>query len=221
MSRPNTRLMCWRILRLQLGLFLFACSIATMLEAKIGLDPWSSFHEGASAQLGCSFGTVVVCTGLLLISLSWFVLRVRPGIGTVCNMLFIGPWLDLLRTFEWFPRHAAGLQGALQFLCGLLLCGLATVTYIGARLGAGPRDGFNMGLARRLDHSLRRTRVTVELVVLGLAWLLGGSIGLGTVMFALLMGPIMQTSLRVFGVSADPSPQTESRRPGAEGGGLG
>jgi uncharacterized membrane protein YczE len=194
-----------QMLQLQVGLLLFACAIATMLEARIGLDPWSSFHWGASTQLGLSFGRVTQGTGLLLIAVSWLVLRVRPGIGTICNMLIIGPWLDLVRAQDWFPRYAGGVAGVSQFLIGLFLCGLATGVYVGAKLGAGPRDGFVIGLAYRLETSIRATRIGVEITVLLASALIGGSIGLGTVLFALLMGPIMQTSLRLFGVIHDPS----------------
>lgn len=192
--------------RLQLGLFLFACAVATMLEAKIGLDPWSALHEGLSEQLDWTFGRVTQSIGLLLIVFSLITLRVRPGVGTICNMLFIGPWLDYLRTMDWFPRFAGGLPGIIQFLCGLCIMGLASAVYIGARLGAGPRDGFVMGLSIRLQKSLGAMRITVELTVLVAAFFLGGTIGLGTVIFALLMGPIMQTALKVFGLSKDPSP---------------
>ncbi len=199
-------------LRLQLGLFLFACAVATMLEARIGLDPWSALHEGVSGQLGWTFGRVTQSMGLLLIVFSLITLRVRPGIGTICNMLFIGPWLDFLRTLDWFPRFAEGIPGTLQFLVGLCIMGLASAVYIGARLGAGPRDGFVMGLSIRLHKSLRLVRIAVELTVLLAAFLCGGSIGLGTVIFALLMGPIMQTALRVFHISKDPSPAWRNPR---------
>ncbi|MHC5063726.1 MAG: YczE/YyaS/YitT family protein [Planctomycetota bacterium] len=202
-------------LRLQLGLFLFACAVATMLEAKIGLDPWSALHEGLSDQLGWSFGRVTQSMGLLLIVFSLITLRVRPGIGTVCNMLFIGPWLDFLRTLDWFPRFAGGLPGTLQFLLGLCIMGLASAVYIGARLGAGPRDGFVMGLSIRLQKSLRAVRIGVELTVLLAAFFLGGTIGLGTVIFALLMGPIMQTALKIFRLSKDPSPSWRTPQAGS------
>ena len=197
----------WRHMgRLQLGLFLFGLSVALMLEARIGLDPWSSFHEALSIHSGLSFGRVSQGVGLVLIVFSGFVLSVKPGIATVCNMLIIGPWIDLLREQTWFPGHDGGVMGTVQFLAGILVMGLATAVYIGARLGAGPRDGLAMGLARKVGRSLRLTRNTVEVTVLIVAAFLGGSIGLGTVLFAALMGPTMQASLRLFSVSHDPSP---------------
>ena len=192
--------------RLQVGLFLFGLGVAILLEARIGLDPWSAFHEGTSAQVGWSFGRVSQAAGALLIVSSWFAFEVRPGIGTVCNMPLVGPWIDLLRVQAWFPEATSRVAGTLQFLVGMLVLGLGTAVYIGARMGAGPRDGFVLGLSSKSGRSVRRTRIEVELVVLGVALLVGGSIGLGTVLFALLMGPIMQTFLRLLRVSHDPSP---------------
>jgi uncharacterized membrane protein YczE len=191
-----------RFARLQIGLFLFAFSISLMLESTIGLDPWSSFHDGLSARVGLSFGRISQLTGLMLIAISAALLRVRPGVGTVFNMAVIGPWLDLLRVQAWFPGWDGGVMGVTQFLGGMLLMGLATGLYIGANMGAGPRDGFVLGLAVRLKRSVRATRITVEVVVLVLAWFAGGALGLGTVLFALGMGPVMQASLRIMRVRA-------------------
>lgn len=193
--------------RLQLGLFLFGAAITLMLEAHIGLDPWSSFHEALSVHTGLSFGRISQSVGLLIILGSGLFLAVRPGIATVLNMLLIGPWVDLLRPQPWFPRADGGVVGTFQFLAGIAVLGLGTAVYIGAKLGAGPRDGLAMGLSRRIGRSLRRTRIGIEVLVLAGAFLLGGSIGLGTLLFALLMGPTMQASLRVFRVSHDPSPR--------------
>jgi uncharacterized protein len=201
------RLFGTRFLRLNLGLFLYAAAVATMLEANIGLDPWTALHQGVSAHLGISIGRVTQITGLGLIILSWLFLAVRPGLGTLLNMLIIGPWLDLLREQPWFPTATGPVGGALQFLCGILIMGFATAVYIGARFGAGPRDGFAMGLAHRVKRSLRTTRVAVELCVLAFGFALGGSIGWGTLLFAVTMGPVMQASLRIFHVSKDPSPR--------------
>lgn len=196
----------WRDMgRLQIGLFLFGLAVALMLEARIGLDPWSAFHEIVSLRSGLSFGRVSQGVGLILIVLSRVVLAVRPGVATICNMLIIGPWVDVLR--PWVAFGVEGLPGTIQFVCGILVLGMGTAVYIGARLGAGPRDGLAMGLARRMGRSLRSARVGVELTVLGAAALLGGSIGWGTLIFAVLMGPTMQASLRLFAVSHDPSPQ--------------
>jgi uncharacterized membrane protein YczE len=177
-----------------------------MLEAQIGLDPWSSFHEGVSIRSGLSFGRISQATGAVLIVVSWFTMRVRPGIGTVCNMLIIGPWVDVMRVQPWIPHDPGGALGIASFCAGLVLIGVASATYIGARLGAGPRDGFILAVSRKFGRSLRATRISIELVVLAVAFVIGGPIGLGTVLFAALMGPIMQASLRVFGVGHDPSP---------------
>jgi uncharacterized membrane protein YczE len=193
--------------RLQVGLFLFGFAVSLMLEARIGLDPWSSFHEALSVRSGLSFGRVSQVVGLLLIVFSRLALEVRPGIATICNMLIIGPWVDALRPQAWFPRAGGDVAGTVQFVVGVLVMGVGTAVYIGARLGAGPRDGLAMGLSRRIGKSLRSSRIGIEISVLAAAFLLGGSIGLGTLIFALLMGPTMQASLKLFAVPHDPSPR--------------
>lgn len=204
---PYRSWLFWRhMARLQLGLFMFGLAIALMLEAHIGLDPWSAFHEAVSVRSELSFGRVSQGVGLLLIAFSASVLAVRPGIATVFNMLVVGPWVDVLREQAWLPVASGGLVGVAQFLCAILVMGLASAVYIGARLGAGPRDGLAMGLSRRIERSLRVTRSGIELTVLAIAAILGGSIGFGTLIFALLMGPTMQASLKLFSVSHDPSP---------------
>jgi uncharacterized membrane protein YczE len=191
-----------RFARLQIGLFAFAFSISLMLEAQIGLDPWSSFHDGVTDHMDLSFGRISQITGLALIVISAVFLQVRPGIGTIFNMTVIGPWIDLLHVQSWFPVTEGGLEGVLQLVGAMLLMGVATGLYIGANFGAGPRDGFILGLSAHFKKSLRVTRVVVELTVLISAWFLGGALGWGTLIFALGMGPIMQVSLRVMRVRA-------------------
>ena len=204
--------------RLQVGLFLFGLAVALMLEARIGLDPWSAFHDIVSVRSGLSFGRISQIVGLVLIVFSRFVLAVRPGVATILNMLLVGPWVDLLRPHVSFVDGV--LPGTIQFVAGILVLGVATAVYIGASLGAGPRDGLAMGLARKIERSLRVSRIGVEITVLVVAALLGGSIGLGTLLFAVLMGPTMQTSLKLFAVSHDPSPRTRRYgvHPGHAGG---
>jgi len=197
------------MVRLQVGLFLFGLAVTLMLEAHIGLDPWSALHDVVSVRSGLSFGRISQVVGLALIVFSATVLSVRPGIATIFNMLMIGPWVDLLRAQSWFPRAETLLPGSLQFVAGVLVMGIGTAVYIGARLGAGPRDGLAMGLSRHVDRSLRTTRIGIEVCILVLAAVLGGSIGLGTLLFAVLMGPTMQASLKVFSVSHDPSPSLD------------
>jgi uncharacterized membrane protein YczE len=187
-----------RFVQLQVGLFFFGVALALILEAHIGLDPWSCFQEGVSLRSGLSFGRVTQLIGLVIIVLAWMFLEERPGLGTVCNMLTIGPWIDFFRAQAWFPEQEAWLAGLAQFLTGLLLLGLASGLYISARFGAGPRDGLVLGFVRRTGISIRTTRVVLELTLLVAGWLLGGAVGLGTIVFALLMGPLMQRSLELF-----------------------
>ena len=213
-----SRAFCIDMARLQLGLFLFGLAIGLMLEASIGLDPWSAFHDVVSERSGLSFGRISQATGLAIIVFSRAALGVRPGIATICNMLTVGPWVDVLRPHLGFASGA--LTGTAQFVVAIPVLGVATAVYIGATLGAGPRDGLAMGLSRRIGRSLRATRIGVEVTVLVIAALLGGSIGLGTLLFALLMGPTMQASLRLFSVSTDPSPRVRQHgiRPPHAGG---
>jgi uncharacterized membrane protein YczE len=178
------------------GLSFFGVGIALMLRADIGLDPWSTFHEGLSIKSGLSFGRITQLVGVVFVAVAWVWFRERPGPGTIFNMALVGPWVDLFRPHLGLSEGL--VPGIAQFLGGLALVGVASGMYISARLGAGPRDAFILGASRRFGRSIRATRVSLELLVLGTGWLLGGPVGLGTVLFALLMGPLMQLSLRVF-----------------------
>lgn len=195
MSRPPPS-HARRFVRLQVGLFAFAVAIALMVEARIGLDPWSALHEGLALRTGLTFGQVTQLVGLVLIVVAALWLAVRPGLGTLSNMLVIGPWFDLVHDQPWFPGWDGGVGGVAQFVAGMALMGVATALYIGADLGAGPRDGFILGLSHRSGASIRATRIGIEVTVLATGWLCGGAIGFGTVLFAVGMGPIMQACLR-------------------------
>lgn len=195
-----------RFAQLQAGLLMFGLGIGLMLRADIGLDPWSTFHEGISMNLPITFGRVTQLTGLLIVGISWVWLSEEPGLGTLCNMALVGPWVDFFRPhMELVGAFGWGVAGGvLQFVAGLLVVGAASGLYIAARLGAGPRDTLILGSAARLGVSVRAARVGLELVVLAIGWFMGGPVGLGTITFALLMGPMMQASLKVFGYEHGP-----------------
>lgn len=177
-----------RLVQLLAGLALYGVSLALMVRANLGLDPWDVFHQGVSNHLGWSLGTVVNVAGALVLVL-WLPLRQRPGPGTVCNVLVIGLAVDgaltLLPPVSGLPWRLGLLGG------GVLLNALATAAYIGAGLGPGPRDGLMTGLVRRTGRSVRLVRTGIEGVVLVAGWLLGGPVGLGTVVYALLIGPLV------------------------------
>ncbi|WP_238007753.1 hypothetical protein KZZ52_50390 [Dactylosporangium sp. AC04546] len=182
-----------RFVQLQLGLVLYGLSMALLIRAHLGLDPWDVFHQGVSERTGLSFGTVVIITGAVVLLL-WIPLRQRPGLGTVSNVIVIGLAADL--ALRLVPDAGAWwLRGALVAV-GILLNGFATALYIGARMGPGPRDGLMTGLARRFPRlSIRLARTAVEVSVLALGWLLGGSVGVATVLYALGIGPLTQLFL--------------------------
>ncbi len=179
------------------GLFLFGFAAAMMLRANLGVDPWTVFAEGFNVRWGFSFGWVIVISGLAVL-LIWIPLRQRPGIGTILNALLVGPSMEvglaLVETPETLP------QRIVLFASGLLMMGIASGLYIGARFGPGPRDGLMVGFNARFGWPMWAVRTGVESTVLAIGWALGGTFGVGTIVFAVLIGPLAQRAIMVFRV---------------------
>jgi uncharacterized membrane protein YczE len=192
-----------RLTQLFTGLVLYGASMALMIESRLGLDPWDVFHQGLSEATGLRFGWIVIIVGAAVLLL-WIPLRQRPGIGTVANVVVIGLAVDavlaLLPTAEPIALRIAFL------VAGIVLNGVATGLYIGARLGPGPRDGLMTGyVALRPGRSTRVVRTVIEVTVLAVGWLLGGTVGVGTVLYALAIGPLAHAFIPLFTVPASPS----------------
>lgn len=184
-----------RLGQLYLGLVLYGVSAAMQVQAGLGLDPWDVLHQGLAMVLDHAIGTVSIAVGALVLLL-WIPLRQWPGLGTVSNVLVVG--LAMNATLALLPpQHGAAAR--ISTLAGaVLLCGVATGMYITAGFGPGPRDGLMTGIARRTGLSIRLSRTMVELTVLVTGWLLGGTVGVGTVVFAAAIGPLAQLFLRLF-----------------------
>jgi uncharacterized membrane protein YczE len=181
-----------RLVQLVFGLALYGGSMAMMTRAGLGLDPWDVLHEGFTKRTGLSFGVIAAIASIFVLLL-WIPLRQRLGIGTVLNVLIISVTVDVVRAF--LPgQHELGWQITL-LVGGVALNALATATYVGARLGPGPRDGLMTGLAARTGWSVRLVRTGIEATVLAAGWLLGGTVGVGTVLYALTIGPVTQALL--------------------------
>ncbi|MFC4064252.1 membrane protein YczE [Actinoplanes subglobosus] len=182
-----------RVPQLLAGLVLYGVSMALMVESGLGLNPWDVFHQGLSEVTGISFGWIVLLVGVPVLLL-WIPLRQRPGFGTVANLLVVGFAADaalaVLPAGEAMPARVGYLVG------GILLNGFATGLYIGSRMGPGPRDGLMTGLAARFPRvPLRVIRTGIELTVLGAGFLLGGTVGVGTIAYALAIGPLVHLFL--------------------------
>ncbi len=180
-----------RVSLLFAGLTLYGVSDAMLVLAGLGLDPWDVLHQGLARSLGLQVGTWAILVGALVL-LAWIPLRQRPGLGTVCNVVVIGVVIDLTLALVPAP-HELPIQISV-LVGGVLLNGIATGAYIGAGLGPGPRDGLSTGIAAR-GHSLRVVRTVVEVGVLGAGWLLGGTVGVGTVLYAVAIGPITHLTI--------------------------
>jgi uncharacterized membrane protein YczE len=162
--------------------------------AGLGLDPWDVLHQGLARQTGIAIGTWSILVGAIVLCL-WIPLRQRPGLGTLCNVVAIGGVMDVVL---WLVPAPHGLT--LRVVClagGVFLNGVATGAYIGAGLGPGPRDGLMTGLAAR-GHSIRVVRTAIELTVLVSGFALGGSVGIGTVVYALAIGPLAHVFIPLF-----------------------
>jgi uncharacterized membrane protein YczE len=180
-----------RLVNLYAGLVLFGVSIAFFVQARLGLDPWDVLHQGISEHTGVRIGTVAIVVGLVVLLL-WIPLRQRPGLGTVSNVLLVGLTLDVALVLLPEPGPMPLRFGFL--VVAIVLNAVATGLYIGAGLGPGPRDGLMTGLAAR-GHSVRVVRTAIELTVLAVGWLLGGTVGVGTALFALTIGPLVHVLL--------------------------
>lgn len=185
-----------RLAQLVLGLFGWGLGIALFIRSHLGLGPWDAFHYGLHVQTGITVGTATIAAGFLVLLLT-LALRVRPGVATILNMVLIGVFLDLL--LPVVPEARSLPLAIAYFACAIPLVGVASGLYIGAGFGHGPRDGLMMGLTLRTGWSVRRIRTLIELVVLGLGWLMGGPVGVGTLIITATIGPSVQWGLRLFG----------------------
>jgi uncharacterized membrane protein YczE len=184
-----------RLTQLMVGLVLYGVSMAMMVRGTLGLDPWDVFHFGVASRLPLSFGGVVIVTGVAVLLL-WIPLRQMPGLGTVANAVVIGLATDAALAAIVEPSAVTARAGLL--VGGVVLNGLATALYIGSQFGPGPRDGLMTGLVRRTGWSVRVVRTSLELSVVAVGWLLGGVAGLGTIVYALAIGPLVQLMLPWF-----------------------
>jgi uncharacterized membrane protein YczE len=181
-----------RLSQLFAGLWLYGASMAMQIRATLGLDPWDVLHEGLTRRTGLSFGAIVAITGVLVL-LAWIPLKQKPGIGTIANVVVIAVAVDV--TLWMMPAPQGLLPRILLLVLGIVLNAVAFAAYVGSRLGPGPRDGMVTGFCRRTGTSLRVVRTVVELLVLGTGWLLGGTVGIGTILYALGIGPLTQLFL--------------------------
>ena len=181
-----------RLVQLYAGLVLYGLSMALLVRSGLGVMPWDVLHQGLARQLGWSLGVVTMVVGALVL-LAWVPLRERPGLGTVSNVVVIGLALDAALAVLPEPSSLplrVGLVGL-----GIALNAVATAAYIGVHLGPGPRDGLMTGLVRRSGRSVRLVRTSIEVAVVALGWLLGGTLGIATVLYALAIGPLVHALL--------------------------
>ena len=183
-----------RLVQLYAGLLLYGFSSSLLVLAGLGLDPWDVFHQGLSRTFGLAIGTWTILVGVAVLLL-WIPLRQRPGIGTISNVILVGAVMNVVLGHVHAP-HALGWR-IVCLVAGVFCCGVATGAYIGAGLGPGPRDGVMTGLAAR-GHSIRVVRTGIELTVLVVGWLLGGTVGVGTLVYALSIGPLAHIFIPLF-----------------------
>ncbi|WP_225836621.1 YitT family protein [Streptomyces sp. NK08204] len=188
-----------RLIQLYAGLALYGASSALLVQADLGLEPWNVLHQGIAELTGLSIGVVSIIVGAAVLLL-WIPLRQRPGLGTVSNVFVIGLALD--GTLALLPETHALLVRVPLLLAGIVLNGVATGLYITASFGPGPRDGLMTGLHRRTGRSVRLMRTGIEVTVVATGFALGGTIGVGTLLYAVSIGPLAQLFLRTFAVPA-------------------
>jgi uncharacterized membrane protein YczE len=194
-----------RLARLYVGLAAYGASMALMIESHLGNMPWDVFHQGIARRTGLSIGVVSIIVGAVVLLL-WIPLRQRPGLGTVSNVVCIGVAVD--GSLALLPTPSLLWEQIAFLAAGVLLNAVATGLYVGARLGPGPRDGLMTGLAAR-GYPIGLVRTSIEVLVVAVGFLLGGTLGVGTVVYALAIGPLAHLALPLFSIRApQPAPAT-------------
>jgi uncharacterized membrane protein YczE len=192
-----------RLIQLYAGLALYGISMALIIRSALGNMPWDVLHQGLAGRLGWSLGTVTIVVGALVL-LAWIPLRQRPGVGTVSNVVVIGVAVDA--ALAVVPAPSSLVWRVALLVAGVLLNAVATAAYIGVHLGPGPRDGLMTGLVRRTGGSVRLVRTSIEVAVVATGWLLGGTLGIGTVVYAVAIGPLVQVLLPRLSLSPASTP---------------
>lgn len=197
-----------RLIQLYIGLVLYGVSTAMFVRADLGADPWNVFHLGVMKRLSLDIGTVMIVTGALVLLLR-IPLRQRPGLGTISNVIVLGLAADA--ALSLMPELDSLVARGTLLVCAVVVNAIATGMYIGAGFGAGPRDGLMTGIHARTGWSVRAIRTAIEVSVLLIGWLLGGTVGVGTVVYALAIGPLIQLCLPWFRQkpALKPEPQSE------------
>ncbi|GAA1508597.1 putative membrane protein YczE [Agromyces terreus] len=199
--RDPAPILARRLVQLYLGLLLYGIAIALIVRGELGVAPWDVLTQGVSKQTGLNFGLVTVLISVVVLLL-WIPIRQRPGFGTIMNVLLVGPAADL---GLWLIPAGLDLWARILLLAGgIVVLAIATGLYIGAHFGPGPRDGLMTGIHRRTGWRIWIVRTSIELVVLGAGWLLGGDVGIGTVAFALLIGPLCGYTIPLFAIRRTP-----------------
>ncbi|MET9394407.1 hypothetical protein ABZY20_29045 [Streptomyces sp. NPDC006624] len=194
-----------RLIQLYAGLALYGASSALLVRSGLGLEPWNVLHQGLAERTGLSIGVVLTIVGAAVL-LAWIPLRQRPGLGTISNVLVIGMAMDA--TLALVPDAHGWVLRVSLMAAGIVLNGAATGLYIAARFGPGPRDGLMTGLHQVTGVSVRLVRTGIELTVVATGFALGGTVGAGTLLYAVAIGPLAQLFLRVFAVPPAPGGST-------------
>jgi len=185
-----------KVIRLFIGLFLYAVGIVLTINANLGLAPWDVFHQGMTHLIGITMGQASIAVGIILVVLN-SVLGEKLGWGTLFNMLFIGLFMDLIMLNHLIPICKGVIPGAIMMVLGMMVIGIASFFYIGAGLGSGPRDGLMIALTKKTSKSVRFVRNSIELSALTVGYILGGYAGVGTLIMALTLGCIIQFAFKV------------------------
>lgn len=197
----NVKKIVYLLVRLFIGFMLYGLGIVVMVNAQIGLSPWDAFHQGISLKTGITMGQASITVGLVIVILD-AVLGEGVGWGTVLNMIFIGVFLDIIKAMNIIPMADNLFMGIIMMIIGIIISAIATVVYLGAGLGSGPRDGLMLALNKKTSKPVGILRTGIELTALVIGWLLGGKVGLGTILSAVGLGYAIQMGFKICNIDS-------------------